>query len=737
MDILKEIGYHDTTIERTDQLFQYFAFHLLKKYNLHKVSLLKLDKGDEPEQFTTGMSLSAKNPEILNCMFSRRADRQTILGNPIPIGIKEPKTIFAESLVPLFGNNKIKGSAFAVFIPLESYDLYFIFTKDETNGKIVEDEKDLLKQYVDHISPPLSKSYNSESYMMNKKRREFRNDLIEKARGAPLEVIAIISQLWQKLLDGSLAKIWLYNELTQEFVLSGMSSTKFPVEYATLKKDCIFGKCAFSNEIQHVAKDEMKDEKQLNLMKSTGADYIICIPLQYKPVGVKDDQILILGFVDVFINSWNISQHGNNDLKRLAHQSASTIQESFLFEKIKILEEFNKIMHNTLGEPQTTVEKRKHNFLKQIIKSLIEPYLSVHAVSIFETTDDELEIVCVATTGIQSDPPLWSVKYKKGEGATGTVFLTGEPKITRDVSKDPIHRHKYKERQNAPDTSYSYIAVPIKAIEKVIGVIRSVNKRGILGGIETFSKRDLDNLVFVSEQLSPVLQMLDVQQKREQGLTIAVHDLKAPLNAIRDASHDLREQIRKEPEIFNKVKYPIDDICNTTSFIHTLIKQVGRAVGEPFVPKLERINLQGEIIARLKAMLFPFAKQKKIGIFFAGFDNLPDVNVDPDLMEQALFNLIVNAIKYSNPHTDINIFSHYNVDKKLYSITIQNEGPGIEEDEKDAIFLPFVRGKAGRNSSPGLGMGLYIVKQIIDAHKGNIYIKNLKNPTEFEIILNI
>ncbi len=132
-----------------------------------------------------------------------------------------------------------------------------------------------------------------------------------------------------------------------------------------------------------------------------------------------------------------------------------------------------------------------------------------------------------------------------------------------------------------------------------------------------------------------------------------------------------------------------------------------------------------------------FAKQRKLGIFFAGFDHLPNVNVDPDLMEQALFNLIVNAIKYSNPHTEINIFSNYNVDNKLCSIIIQNEGPGIEEDEKDAIFLPFVRGKTGRNSSPGLGMGLYIVKQIIDSHKGKIHVKNLKNPTVIEIIMKI
>lgn len=734
---------------KSEEFFKDFAFFLIHKFDLLRITLLKMDKKEDGKKLTTiGLSLFKDSQEL--CLLPEKiATEQKILGNPVSAELKEIKTFFVESLESLFCNSSIKGSSLAVLFPYKKYDIYFIFTKEEEKGKITREEIDDIEKYVGFIYPILLRSYEYESPELNEKRRDFRTKLIDQARGTPPEVLEVIVKLFEELLGGKLAKIWLFNELTNEFVLSSISKDSYPIKYTKMKANSIFGECVFKDNVKIINKDDINkiddnssNEKQLyiELLNKTEADVIICIPLLYKPVGVTTSDKQKFGFVDVFLTKNNIFLQANDHLLWMAHQSASTIQESFLFEKIKILDEFNMLIGKKLGEyPEITIEKRKNNFLNEII-NLIKCYLKINAVSIFETADNEQEIFCIITTGIEGNPPLWKVKYKKNEGATGIVFATGKSIITRAVEKDERFKHRFKEKQKCTDNSNPFIAVPIKAGNKIIGVIRCVEKHGIFGAIETFSQRDLENLQFISDQLSPVLQMLNVQQKIQQGLTIAVHDLKALLGAIHDASDILRRKLPEaiEKEIYEReIKYPIEDIYHTTSFISTLIKQVGITVGVPFEPKYKKTNIEGEIIARLKAMLYPLANQKKIRLCYDGFKQPQTINIDPNLIEQSLFNLIVNAIKYSFKDVDVMILGNYYEQKRQFSITIKNWGPGVEEYERELIFLPFFRGKAAETSSAGLGLGLYIVKQIIESHNGKVFVGNLKNPTDFVIELPV
>jgi two-component system sensor histidine kinase KdpD len=87
-------------------------------------------------------------------------------------------------------------------------------------------------------------------------------------------------------------------------------------------------------------------------------------------------------------------------------------------------------------------------------------------------------------------------------------------------------------------------------------------------------------------------------------------------------------------------------------------------------------------------------------------------------MELVIMNLIENAIKYGPNDGDIKIIATCQTNAII--IDIDDDGEGIPEPEREAVFLKFYRSKYGDSKIAGTGLGLYICKAIIEAHKGTI-----------------
>ena len=98
--------------------------------------------------------------------------------------------------------------------------------------------------------------------------------------------------------------------------------------------------------------------------------------------------------------------------------------------------------------------------------------------------------------------------------------------------------------------------------------------------------------------------------------------------------------------------------------------------------------------------------------------DLPPLKIDATLMERALWNLLENAVKYSPPDTPIEL----NIRRagELLEIVVCDRGTGLPENGADALFGLFQRGRAESNV-PGAGIGLAIVKSIVDLHHGQLY----------------
>jgi two-component system, OmpR family, phosphate regulon sensor histidine kinase PhoR len=104
-------------------------------------------------------------------------------------------------------------------------------------------------------------------------------------------------------------------------------------------------------------------------------------------------------------------------------------------------------------------------------------------------------------------------------------------------------------------------------------------------------------------------------------------------------------------------------------------------------------------------------------------EDLPQVEIDPEAASEALINLIDNAMKYSEETKDVSI--HTGTDNGYIFIEVRDKGIGISDENQKKIFDKFFRVTSGLvHNTKGTGLGLTLVKHIMDAHKGDIEVKS-------------
>ncbi len=108
--------------------------------------------------------------------------------------------------------------------------------------------------------------------------------------------------------------------------------------------------------------------------------------------------------------------------------------------------------------------------------------------------------------------------------------------------------------------------------------------------------------------------------------------------------------------------------------------------------------------------------------------------VDPDRIEQVLDNLISNAAKYGEPYTAIRVASVAHDDG--IEVTVTNQGPGLLPEDLPTLFSRFRRSRRARaDRVAGLGLGLYIVKGLVEAQGGRVWAESAPGATSFHFTL--
>jgi two-component system, OmpR family, sensor histidine kinase KdpD len=193
------------------------------------------------------------------------------------------------------------------------------------------------------------------------------------------------------------------------------------------------------------------------------------------------------------------------------------------------------------------------------------------------------------------------------------------------------------------------------------------------------------------------------------------HDLRTPLASIRTSVTGLldREALfrpEQQRELLETIRHEEERLSRLVGNLLYLSRIRAGAV-EPEKTPTDLGDLVEAVVARLQPQL----KNHPVRLMIR--DNLPPVPMDVVQVDQALTNLLENAVKFSPPGSPITVQAARWEDE--VQVRVSDQGPGVPPKDRDRMFEPFVRGD-GQQPDSGTGLGLSIVRAIVTAHGGTV-----------------
>jgi signal transduction histidine kinase len=272
----------------------------------------------------------------------------------------------------------------------------------------------------------------------------------------------------------------------------------------------------------------------------------------------------------------------------------------------------------------------------------------------------------------------------------------------------------------ADDDERGVMIVPLVSRGQTLGVITAAPPRG-----KSFSEDDLSLCVDLARHGSFAVDnahlYLDAQQAvraREQVLAIVSHDLRNPLNAITLAS-----QLLQMSDLSAEDREQVDTIELSARRMSRLIADlldITRLEGGKRLPiepaRVEPESILGETYELFKAQ----AAAQQITLRYEVVPGTPPVLADRHRVIQVLSNLIGNAMKFVAKGGVISCRAESAMREVLF--TVADNGPGIRREDLGRIFSPYWQSE--RAERMGAGLGLPIVKGIVESHGGKIWVES-------------
>lgn len=212
----------------------------------------------------------------------------------------------------------------------------------------------------------------------------------------------------------------------------------------------------------------------------------------------------------------------------------------------------------------------------------------------------------------------------------------------------------------------------------------------------------------------------NLQQKKDDFLGIASHELKTPVTSIKIYAEIIEEMLGTNTDITNtrllaKLNQQIDRL---TSLINNLLDTTRAQEG-----RIEYRKTHFDINQLLKDRAEEMQLVAGSHRILLHLDETTEVYADRERIGQVVVNFLSNAVKYSSSGSDINI--HSKLGKNEVKISIADKGIGIAPELFQKIFERFYRvDNSTMNNYPGMGLGLYITSEIIKNHAGSIHVES-------------
>lgn len=233
-----------------------------------------------------------------------------------------------------------------------------------------------------------------------------------------------------------------------------------------------------------------------------------------------------------------------------------------------------------------------------------------------------------------------------------------------------------------------------------------------------------------------VTQLKELEKIRTDFIATISHEFKTPLTSIMmGADVILQEGVGSLNEEQKQIMAALrDDSERLTSLVSDLL-ELTRIESGKAIYKIQEYSFEDIIDFSIKQFYY-MAKQSGVKLDYICEEKMPYVLADFEKITWVLNNLISNALKYTRTGDEINIRG-ITKDEKVY-VTVKDTGIGIPEEYQDRIFEKFVQVKDFDYEMRGTGLGLAVVKEIIQAHNGEIWCESkLDAGSSFIFTLNV
>ncbi len=297
----------------------------------------------------------------------------------------------------------------------------------------------------------------------------------------------------------------------------------------------------------------------------------------------------------------------------------------------------------------------------------------------------------------------------------GWIFKHGEPRVIEDVTKEPSYFGQVADTVDVK--TRNLLGVPMRAHDKVIGVLEALNKRDG----QRFNEQDIRTLTTLASQAAIAIENARLFQQSD-FIAEMVHELRTPLVALKASTSlllrpDLPEN-KREDTILTMRDETERLIRMTSEFLDLARLESGRAH-----LNMAPFDLR-QLIDECVEIIQHQAEDKGVRVIVSNCQFT--VKGDRAKIKQVMLNLLTNAIKYNHEQGNINVNArlirtngHAHVE-----IAVTDTGLGISPEHQKNMFQKFFRVADSEGYAHGTGLGLAIARHIIEAHGGRIWLES-------------
>ena len=471
-----------------------------------------------------------------------------------------------------------------------------------------------------------------------------------------------------------------------------------------------------------IAELEELGEREMALA-AEGIEYFVDVPLISRGS--------ILGCLMVAAESLDaFSQEYIEIVVGLAAQIAIAIENARLLEVERKRAEELEILR------QASLELTSRLELEPVVDAILDQAMRVveaEGAHVFLYDGSQLTFGTAFYDGERRSQPY---REPRPQGLTYTVAKTGEPVIVSNVNEDPLYE----------DWKWggSIVGLPLRTLNRVTGVMTLA-----FNTPHPLSQEEMKTLQLLADQAAIAVrnaQLYEQVQRHAEELEARVNERTEQLRLALDKEKELnRLKSNFVSMVSHEFRTPLASIQTATDLLR---HYADRVTAERRQTAFEQIQAQIWTLTSLLEDVLMISRADSVGLqataaptdfqrfcadmiaeikdvlgethrFILEVSGEPvPVNIDPQMFRHVLVNLLSNAVKYSADGTNVTISLGYS---DVLELRVSDEGIGIPEDDLPHLFDVFYRGK-NVGTVTGTGLGMPIVKHVVEAHGGTIYV---------------